>query len=532
MTTILNPEDDFSTPDRPGRKRLKRRLAFLAAVPLVLLILFLMLWNLFFAYVPAGKVLVIVSKTGGPLDPNEVLAKSGQKGIQKEVLAEGWHFVMPVLYTTELKDLTVIKPGKVGIVTNLGGTMPKEGQILVEDETEQGIRRHVLPPGAYRLNPYGFKVEEVNAVEIKPGYVGVLRRLLGKENNERWADREDVKGILREVLQPGLYYVNTKEYEVLEREIGIYQTSYHYETGKPSTAIHFKTKDGFTIYMDCTVEWEVLPQNWPDLVSDYPHLQAVEARVIDQHTQRIGPNRGANYGAEDFLEGALREKFQTDFTHELKEACKDQNVVVRSAFIRNIVIPEDFLKLRRNQQVAVETKLTSEARKLTAESDAEVKRAQSMIALAEANVHAETDRLVAGIDQEMKNVTSSTDTAIEKLKSDYAEKIAALDAERQKVTSGADASVTKMKETAKSNLYKLKLDVFRGDGDAYLRYTMAEQLNPKMQLRLFHSGPGTLWTNMGDKNLTLMMPAAGEGAGKSAAEAKPPTERKPATPEK
>jgi hypothetical protein len=453
-----------------------------------------------------------------------VLAKPGQKGIQKEVRAEGWHFVMPVLYTSELKDLTVIKPGKLGIVTNRGGPKPKGEQILVEDDKEQGIRRHVLPPGAYRLNPYGFTVEEVNAVEIKPGYVGVLRRLLGAENNERFADKEDVKGILREVLQPGLYYVNTKEYEVLEREIGIYQTSYHYETGKPSTAIHFKTKDGFTIYMDCTVEWEVLPQNWPELVSDYPHLKAVEARVIDQHTQRIGPNRGANYGAEDFLEGALREKFQTDFTHELQEACKAQNVVVRSAFIRNIVIPEDFLKLRRNRQVAVESTRTSEAKKITAESDAEVKRAQSMIAQAEANVQAETERLVAGIDQEMKNVTSSTDTAVEKLKADYSERIAALDADRQKVTSGAEASVTKMKETARSNLYKLKLDVFRNDGDAYLRYTMAEQLNPKLQLRLFHAGPGTLWTNMGDKNLTLMMPAASDS--------KAPAERKPTQPEK
>jgi hypothetical protein len=53
------------------------------------------------------------------------------------------------------------------------------------------------------------------------------------------------------------------------------------------------------------------------------------------------------------------------------------------------------------------------------------------------------------------------------------------------------------------------MDVFQNDGNAYLRYTLADQLNPKLVLRLFHSGPGTLWTNMGDKNTQLLLPAAG-----------------------
>jgi hypothetical protein len=57
----------------------------------------------------------------------------------------------------------------------------------------------------------------------------------------------------------------------------------------------------------------------------------------------------------------------------------------------------------------------------------------------------------------------------------------------------------------------MKMDLFRNDGNAYLRYTMAEKLNEKMVLRLYHSGPGTLWTNLGDKNMTLMLPASGNG---------------------
>src|SRR5262249_46996425 len=156
--------------------------------------------------VPPGHLMVVIAKNGDDLKPGQVLADEGQKGIQREVLGEGWHYVTPVIYTTEIHKNTVIPAGKVGIVTALSGGPPRNGSVLAEQDDEQGIRRQVLPPGAYRLNPYGFKVEEVPMTEIKPGHVGVMRRLLGTS--------KEPKGILKDVLHPGIYYINTKEYQV------------------------------------------------------------------------------------------------------------------------------------------------------------------------------------------------------------------------------------------------------------------------------------------------------------------------------
>ena len=91
----------------------------------------------------------------------------------------------------------------------------------------------------------------------------------------------------------------------------------------------------------------------------------------------------------------------------------------------------------------------------------------------------------------------------------------------------AEAQAKTMTETAKSSIYQMKMDLFQSDGNAYLRYTMAEKLNEKLVLRLFHSGPGTLWTNMGDKNMTLLLPTPGNGiSGKLGGEEKPPTPAK------
>ena len=44
------------------------------------------------------------------------------------------------------------------------------------------------------------------------------------------------------------------------------------------------------------------------------------------------------------------------------------------------------------------------------------------------------------------------------------------------------------------------------DIDAFLRYTMTQNLNRDIRLRLFQSGPGTFWTNLGSKDMNLFLP--------------------------
>lgn len=512
MTTPMHYEGDIPA-FPPYRTFHWKRLLLAFTVPmLALLLLLVALWHVFFHYVPPEQMLVIISKEGDELRPNQVLAEEGQKGIQKKVLGEGWHYVTPILYETELKPNVVIRPGHAGIVTALGGDPPADGRVLAEKETEKGIRRDVLLPGSYRLNPYGYKVEEVEAVRVEPGKIGVMRRLLGTDGPDRFARNPEEKGILREVLQPGTYYLNTKEFEVIPCEVGIYQTSYHYDPEpEQSTAISFPARDGNTISMDCTIEWEVKPADWPDLVAAYGDLTVVERNVVDQHARKISRDRGFNYGAQDFLEGEKREKFQSDFTEELKSVCQENKVVVHSAFIREMIIPDNFLEQKRERQLATETRLTSEALTETAEEAAKVAEAKRTIEQATKQVQAETERLAAGIDQETKNITIQVEADIEALKAKYGAQIAELDAERTRLLGEAEAQVKTLTETAKSSIYKKKMSIFQSDSNAYLRYAMAEKLNEKMVLRLYHSGPGTFWTNLGNKNMNLFLPVPSTG---------------------
>lgn len=509
-------DDSPILPTVPWGRRLKRWGLLIGIPAVATLVLFLLMWNTFFRYVPPGKVLVVVSKMGSDLPEGQRLAdgSKGEKGILRDVLGEGWHFVLPIVYTTELKDVTVVERGSVGIVTALDGTLMGDDRDLARDG-EQGIRRDVLPPGAYRLNPYGYTVDKVPVTEIKPGYIGVKRRLLTSSPNEE-------KGILKnDILQPGIYYVNTKEFEVIPCEIGVNQKTYQYlKNSAKSTAITFRAQDGYEISLDCTVEYEILPQHWPDLVSEFGTWQKIEENVIDLYAKKICNDRGLNYGAEDFLVGEKREKFQDDFRKELDKACQAKKVVVRNALIRNIIIPERFLEPKRQEQLSREKGITSEEIEKTAKTANDVAEAQREIDSRVAEVQAETNRLVKVVEIEAENVAKFNDAEIDKLKADYKARIVALDSQRRLAVETAEAEVKKLKETATSSIHKMKMEVFGREGDAYLRYTLAQELNPQMRLRLFQSGPGTLWTNMGDKSMNLFMPLPTEAKGEKKEKAK------------
>ncbi len=183
-------------------------------------------WLWFFCrfYVPPGKMAVIIAKEGKDLEPGQILAKEGQKGVQEEPLAEGRHFRNPIFFDWNIVTATKIPAGKVGVVTSKVGKELPAGEFLA-NEGEKGVWRRVLGPGFYRLNPVGYKVDIVDAVSIPVGYVGVVTSLSGEKASDGKFAEANQKGVRTDVLQPGLYYVNSNEFKVDVIEIGLNQVS-------------------------------------------------------------------------------------------------------------------------------------------------------------------------------------------------------------------------------------------------------------------------------------------------------------------
>lgn len=181
-------------------------------------------WGFCRFYVGPDQMAVVTAKMGASLPPGQILAKKGQQGIQEDVLGEGRHFLNPWFYEREIRPVVHIPPGKVGIVTAKVGAELPEGEFLAE-RGKKGIWRNVLGPGKYRLNPAGYQIDVVDAISVPIGYDGVVTSLSGKQTLPSEFAQQGEKGVRRDVLQPGLYFVNPREYKVDVLEIGVNQVS-------------------------------------------------------------------------------------------------------------------------------------------------------------------------------------------------------------------------------------------------------------------------------------------------------------------
>ncbi len=190
------------------------------------------LWLWFFCrfYVEPGQMAVVVAKVGRPLPADRILARDGESGIREQVLAEGRHFLNPVLYEHEILPLVEIPPGAVGVVTAKVGNNLPSGEFLAAPG-QKGIWRGTLGPGKYRLNPYGYQIDVIPAISVPIGYVGVVTSLSGQQAPEGEFAAAGQKGIRQDILQPGLYYINQREYKVDVLEIGVNQVSLLGRTG-------------------------------------------------------------------------------------------------------------------------------------------------------------------------------------------------------------------------------------------------------------------------------------------------------------
>ena len=209
------------------------------AVAAVVVVFLGFLWTCCRVYVPAGYMAIVTAKTGDPLPSGRILAEPGEKGVQRVPLAEGRHFLNPINNDWRIVRVTTIPAGSVGVVTSKTGKELSAGEILAPDEDSKGVWRRVLGPGTYRLNPEGYDIAVMSAINIPIGYAGVVTSLTGKPAPKGQFAGPGEKGVHEKILQPGLYYVNPRAYQVDVVEVGMNQVSI---VGKSGTVVLTKAQ--------------------------------------------------------------------------------------------------------------------------------------------------------------------------------------------------------------------------------------------------------------------------------------------------
>ena len=563
------------------------------------------LWFCCRVYVPEGMMAIVTAKTGRELPPGAILAEPGEKGVQRIPLAEGRHFLNPINNDWRIVPAQTVGVGQVAVVTSKTGKELAPGEILAADSASKGVWKNVLGPGTYRLNPEGYDVKTMDAISIPIGYVGVVTSQTGKPASAGAFAKPGEKGVMEKVLQPGLYYVNSRAYQIDVVEIGMNQVSIVGQSGtvvltkgqlanvngalkelqentlarqierrddyvksnrdsgilsqaeasslnmsqktlgksaaplaqklkaprrgesmherpvKPTVPdnvafgmnqfVQFPSSDGFSIMLDMTVEFELLPENIARIFMLYGDLPAVVSKIILPQILSVSRMKGSDYKARDFIDGGGREKFQKDMTAELVRILGEKRILVRNAIVRHVEVPEDILMPIRQASVAKEKDLTNKTERETAKKQAELNTQNAMVVQLTKETEQETQKIVATIaaNQRKEVAEIMADTALKTAEINL--EAAKIRAEIGRVSGEAAVKAKFLVDNEVALGAKRRADVFKNPG-TLADLTFADSLNPDLYVRVLHSGEGTLWTDL--KGASLALPEKKNGISK------------------
>ena len=558
-------------------------------------------WTFCRVYVPAGHMAIVTSKTGKALPPGQILAEPGEKGVQRIPLAEGRHFLNPINNDWRIVPVQTVAVGQVAVVTSKSGKELPPGEILAADALSKGVWKDVLGPGTYRLNPEGYDVKKMDAISIPIGYVGVVTSQTGKPAKPGAFAGIGEKGVMEKVLQPGLYYVNARAYQIDVVEVGMNQVSIVGKSGTvvltkgqlvnvngalkelqentlarqiekrddyvrsnrdsgilsqreasslnvaqkanfaplkamaeevaddpvqkrkqvpkkqpPKTPVQdnvafgmnqfvqFPSSDGFSILLDMTVEFELLPENISRIFMLYGDLPAVVSKIILPQILSVSRMKGSDYKARDFIDGGGREKFQKEMTAELVRILGEKHILVRNAIVRHVEVPEDILHPIQQASVAKEQDLTNKTERETAKKQAELNTENAMVVQMKKETEQETEKITATTaaerNKEVAIIEAQTKLEVAKLDLERAALEAKIIETRGAATVKAKFAVDNEKALGEQRRAK----VFK-DSATLADLIFAEQLSPKLEIKILHAGEGTLWTDL--KGASLAVPA-------------------------
>jgi hypothetical protein len=446
-------------------------------------------WGLCRVYVAPGQTLVLNAKFGddNTNQAEQIVVPEGVKGIRKIVYGEGRYFFNPFTYDRMTDNRVIdVAPGFVGMLESKSGKSLPPGEFLA-DEGYKGVVRRVITPGRWRLNPVAFVVTPLPATIIEPGFVGCVTSLSGKPSIPGSLAKKGQRGILPDVLSPGIYYINPREFKVEVVEIGYRRIALRNVT--------FPSKDGFTIRLDISVVWGLEPMNVPPTINAFGNLSDVVAKVISPQVESICRIEGSKYGAKEFIEGKTRERFQTTFTEQLTKVCLDKNITVVIGLVREINVPKEVRIPIQKGKIAMEEKLTKEEQKTTQTVKNELAELMADVRKGVREVEAETEKLVAEVSADGEKVVAEIKAETEVSVAKIMLEVAKLEATKERLLGKAKAEVEEHLEKARADELTQNIEAL-GTPDDYARYIFTKGLPDDMKIYLRYAGVGTFWTDV------------------------------------
>jgi regulator of protease activity HflC (stomatin/prohibitin superfamily) len=215
----------------------------------------------FFIFLPGLKLIgpnevgILTKKMAGKTMPEgQIIARSGEVGIQARTLMPGLYWRMPVIWSFSKVPVVSIDSDSIGLVESIDGEPLPKGRVLA-DEVEcnqfqdarlffknhggKGPQVGILRPGTYRINTKLFIITKADSVKVAENTIGIAvakdgiplppgyivapkaRNDDGSEvdhkfyqNGQLFLDGKGYRGPQLDTLQPGRYFINPLLFDV------------------------------------------------------------------------------------------------------------------------------------------------------------------------------------------------------------------------------------------------------------------------------------------------------------------------------
>ncbi|HUG17937.1 MAG TPA: SPFH domain-containing protein [Planctomycetaceae bacterium] len=434
-----------------------------------------------------GEIAILIRKTGLDVKNGDEIAPTiDHKGVQREVLMEGYHFRYPYYWDWEIVKQEMIPKGKAAIRVSLTGENLPYGEFLAKvDEQGNPLTKGVMPGylinGRYPINPYLFSIEHVEPINIEAGYVGVVTNLAGPipEDPNTLLVSSGYRGVQDEALKPNLVFYNP-----YETRISLVDTRSQRYNLSELQDMGFPTKDGFWVSLDGIIEFRVKPDHAAEVYVTYNedfNGDAIDEEIVNKI---IMPNarsfcriQGSNTLGRALISGDTRQQFQEQFAEAMRNACDPLGIEIIQALITRIHPPVQIAELVQQREIAKQNELQYQQQILQQESEQNLKIEEEMANQKEALVKADQKIVkvttAAMQKQEVELTQSNQRLAVAKLKLE-----AAIDEAAAIVARGtADAKVIELNNAAEAAGWKRSVEAFSGDGNQFARYVMFQKLS-------------------------------------------------------
>ncbi|WP_151085770.1 SPFH domain-containing protein [Hymenobacter baengnokdamensis] len=449
--------------------------------------------------VPQGEIGLVVANGGSPIPPSHMLGRvvacddyqdarafltsGGEKGRQLGILTAGTYRINTALFTIITRrnadsmgmnpnELAVyrVAPDAVGIVTTLDGIPIEPGEIagpvIPEHDNFQdaqrfliaggrrGLQEQVLLSGAWNLNPWFCRVEQVPMTEIPIGHVGVVISFVGRPAQDvSGADfthgnlvEVGHKGIWVTPLYPGRQPLNTRIMRVelvpttnIVLNWAVRTEAHGYDNSLSSITV--RSRDGFSFNLDVAQIIHVAALDAPRVISRVGSMQNLVDHVLEPIVGNYFRNSSQEYTVLDYLTN--RAERQRDAATFIRNALAAYNVQAVDTLIGDIVPPAQLMTTQTDRKLAEEQRKTYEVQQAAQTQRQALVRETSI-----ADIQSELVKSEQGVNIAELNANSQ----VKKVRGE---------AEAAKLRAGGEAESTRLRAIADSEATRL-----RGVGEA------------------------------------------------------------------